>query len=85
MSFTGQIEAQCPACSESGDYEIWSFVRGDIDGTLRERIKGGELNVLACPDCGRLFYPETSWVYADPPKDLLAFTFPEPYEADAEK
>ncbi|MBI5200983.1 MAG: hypothetical protein HY925_05305 [Elusimicrobia bacterium] len=85
MSFTGQIDAKCPGCSESGDFEIWSFVRGDLDETLRERIKGGELNVLECPNCGRLFYPETSWVYAEPPKDLLAFVFPEGYREEADK
>lgn len=85
MSFTGKIEAKCPGCSEEGVFEIWSFVRGDQDETLRDRLKGGELNVLECPSCGRLFYPETSWVYADPGQDLLAFVFPESYAAEEER
>lgn len=85
MSFTGKIEAKCPGCSEENEFEIWSFVRGDQDATLRDRLKGGELNVLECPGCGRLFYPETSWVYADPRQGLVAFVFPEAYAAEAER
>lgn len=84
MSFTGTIEAKCPGCSETEEFEIWSFVRGDLDETLRERVKGGELNVLECAHCGRLFYPEASWVYADAVRELVAFVFPESYEAQAD-
>ncbi|MBI4346182.1 MAG: hypothetical protein HY553_04965 [Elusimicrobia bacterium] len=85
MSFTGQITQKCPGCSEEGDYEVWSFVRGDQDETLRDRLKGGELNVLECANCGRLFVPEISWVYADPSIDLIAFVFPELFAPDAAK
>lgn len=85
MSFTGRIEAKCPGCSETEDFEIWSFVRGDLDESLRDRLKGGELNVLECPHCGRLFAPETSWVYADAAQDLLAFVFPESHGPEEER
>lgn len=82
MSIPGTIEAKCPGCGEDNEFEIWSFVRGDQDEALRDRLKGGELNVLECPDCGRLFYPETPWVYADPGQDLVAFVFPESFAAE---
>ena len=85
MSFTGLVESKCPGCSETEQHEIWSFVRGDQDETLRDRIKSGELNVLECPHCARIFYPDVSWVYADAAEDLLAFVFPASFEAEAER
>jgi hypothetical protein len=85
MSFTGRIDAKCPGCGEENSFEIWSFVRGDQDETLKDRLKGGELNVLECPNCGRLFYPETSWIYADPRQALIAFVFPESFAPEEER
>lgn len=82
MSFTGKIDGKCPGCGEDNEFEVWSFVRGDQDATLRDRLKSGELNVLECPNCGRLFAPETPWVYADPGQDLVAFVFPESFASE---
>lgn len=85
MSFKGRIEAECPSCSETEEVEVWTFVRADMDGRLRDALLAGDLNLLCCPDCGALYYPESTVVYSDPQAELLAFIFPPSYEAEAER
>ena len=82
MSFKGRIEAKCPSCSETEEVEVWTFVRADMDGRLRDALLGGDLNLLCCPDCGALYYPESTVVYSDPGAELLAFIFPPSYAAE---
>lgn len=85
MSIQGYIEAKCPGCDETEEARIWSFVRGDEDEDLRNRIKSGDLNLVECPHCGRLFHAEALFVYADPSAGLVAFVFPESYAGEEER
>lgn len=86
MSLKGQIQAQCPKSEcDSFDTEVWSFVRGDQDETLREAMLAGELNLLVCPECQGLFRADSTVVYCDPKSDLLAFVFPKSFEAEQDK
>lgn len=82
MSFQGSIEAECPGCSEKEETEVWTFVRGDEDEDLRNRIKLGDLNLIECPHCSRVFRAESLFVYADPGAELVAFVFPESYAGE---
>jgi hypothetical protein len=75
------VEARCPrGCTEN--VSVWSFVRADTDEALRDALLAGELNLVACPHCGDLFFPDAVVVYFDPRADLLAFVFPESYRAE---
>ncbi len=56
---------------------MWSLIRADEDPELKDTILGGELNLVLCPDCGKLFYCPASVIYLDPPVDLAVFVFPE--------
>lgn len=84
MSFQGEVETKCPACSESFESPVWSFVSG-ADETLRNQIKAHECNLLLCPHCGEAFMPEVSWIYFEPGSEILAFVFPESWRPEEAK
>lgn len=85
MSFKGRVEASCPEGCPSFQAEVWSFVRGDQDGHLRDQLLAGELNLLLCETCGVAFYPDVTIVYFDPSAELVAFVFPASYEEETER
>ena len=82
MSFAGQIQGQCSRGCDPFEAEAWSLVRGDIDESLREMVLAGDLNLLSCPGCSELFFPEVTLIYQEPPAGLLAFVLPEAYRKD---
>lgn len=77
----GAIETRCPKGCEPFQADAWSFVDGAKSEALREAVLAGELNLLACPECGALFFPDVTFVYQDAGRELLAFVFPEGYKA----
>lgn len=85
MSFQGDVEVRCPSCGDSFEAPTWSFVNGSAEEALRERVKARELNLLLCPFCGAAFMPEVSWVYYEPAAEILAFVFPEAWQAEEAK
>lgn len=85
MSFKATVDAKCPNDCESVETEVWSFVRGDKDENLRDRILVGELNMVLCEECHTHFSPDATLVYLDARVELLAFAFPKSYEKNADK
>lgn len=85
MSIKATVETRCPGGCEPIEADVWSFVRGDKDENLRDRLLVGELNLTLCDECGKHFTPEAPLVYLDPTKELLAFVFPTSYEKEAER
>jgi len=85
VAIKGSVEARCPRGCEPTAVEAWSFVRGDKDEALRDALMAGELNLLVCPDCSELFYPEAAVVYYDPTAEFVAFVFPESWEAERDQ
>jgi len=83
MAIKGTVTAKCSGkgCLEE-DVEVWSFVRGDTDPDLRERLIAGDLNLITCETCGALYFPEATVVYYDPGIEMLAFIFPESYKKE---
>jgi hypothetical protein len=82
MSFQGEVETRCAACSEAFEAPVWSFVHGGTDVALRDQIKARECNLLLCPHCGAAFMPDVSWIYYEPRAEILAFVFPEKWRAE---
>lgn len=82
MSLQGDVETACPACRDSFDAPVWSFVDGGADENLREQVKARELNLLLCPHCGAAFVPEVPWIYHEPDAEILAFVFPDAWQAE---
>lgn len=85
MSFQGNIEANCPSCTDGFEAPIWSFVHGGKDETLRDQAKAMECNLLLCPSCGAAFVPEAAWIYYEPDAEILAFVFPVSFKAEEAK
>lgn len=79
MSFKGEIEARCPRGCEPFTTEVWSFIRGDQSPELRDAVLWRECNMVLCPSCDAAFFPETSYIYYEPPAEIMAFVFPESY------
>lgn len=79
MSFTGEIEAQCPNGCEPFTTQVWSFIHGDKSPDLREAILARECNLLLCAACNVPFFPPAPYIYFEPQAELLAFVFPESY------
>ncbi len=79
MSFKGEVEAKCPNGCEPFSTEVWSFIRGDRDPELRERVMWRECNLIICPHCSAAFVPTAPYVYFEPKAELLAFVFPESF------
>src|SRR5262245_21543253 len=82
MSFLGKVQARCPKGCEPWDAEIWSFVNGGKDEPLRETLLAGDLNLVVCPECSTMFYPEATVIYYDAPAEILAFVLPEAYKSE---
>src|SRR5438105_2179383 len=82
MAYKGVVQAECPNCHEEFEAEVWSVIRGDRDEELAERLMAGEVNLLSCPQCGKVFYYEHMLVFLDPGRELIAFIYPEAYAAD---
>ena len=85
MSIKTSVEVQCPAGCEPFEGEVWSVLRVDKEPELKERLLAGELNLLMCPHCNRYFINEQPLVYHDPPRELLAFIFPEFYKEEEDR
>lgn len=85
MSFKATVDAQCPTGCALIETQVWSFVRGDQDENLRDRLLVGELNLALCGECGTHFTPDATVVYLDPRAELLAFSFPKSFEPEVEK
>jgi hypothetical protein len=85
MSILGKVEARCPNGCQARDVEIWSFINGDQDSTLRESLLAGDLNLISCDECGGVFYPESTVVFYAAKSKMLAFVFPESYRGEEDR
>ncbi len=85
MSHRAVVEMQCPAGCEPFEAEAWSVLRIDRNPELRDSLLAGEMNLIACRSCGRYFVYEHPLVYHDPPRELLAFIFPEGFKQEADR
>lgn len=76
-SVKGMVMAQCPNGCEQFDAEVFSLVDAGQDPDLRELVSFGEMNLLACPECGAVFYHDTPFVYIDRARELIAMVLPD--------
>ena len=53
VSFAQQADATCPACNHAFQADVWLVVDADERPDLVERLRGGSLHAIACPQCGR--------------------------------
>ncbi|GAB4029034.1 MAG: hypothetical protein Fur0012_02720 [Elusimicrobiota bacterium] len=77
MSNKGKKNVICPHCKKNFEADFWTVVRGDLDFELKEMIINGEFDLLLCPECGKIFSYEDTFVYLDPGCEIMAFVLPE--------
>lgn len=76
MSNQGKKKVTCPHCQCVFDAIFWTVVRGDLNFKLKEMIMNGEFDLLMCPECGKIFSYEDTFVYTDPHHEIMAFVLP---------
>jgi hypothetical protein len=61
------------------------LIRADKDENLKQALLGGELNLIACPECGKLFYYDENIIYFDISAELMALVSPKSDKKNFEK
>ncbi|MDR2709603.1 MAG: CpXC domain-containing protein [Elusimicrobiota bacterium] len=75
MATTKVVEVKCE-CGEVFEAELVTSIAAGEDIDVKERILTGGLNLVKCPNCGRVFYAETFILYHDNKNQLLAYVYP---------
>lgn len=67
---------ECPHCSKTGEFQLWSSVNVDLNPELREKIFNEELFMFRCPHCGMITEIPADTLYHDMKnKFMLFFSF----------
>ena len=85
MSYLATKEKECPHCQFPNEIEVWSIVNVREDPELKDLLMGGELNLIECTSCQKIFYAEDFILYHDPDSELLAFVYPYEYKGEKDK
>ncbi|MEW6042533.1 MAG: CpXC domain-containing protein [Elusimicrobiota bacterium] len=75
MSLTRFHQLVC-SCGETLNVELISSINAAQDPNLKESILSGELNLIKCGNCFRLFYADSFVLYIDLPQEIIAFIYP---------
>ena len=75
MSFIVNKENLCTHCQFPNDVEVWSIINVKEDPELKDILLGGELNMIECISCKKVFYAENFLLYHDPAIHLMAFVY----------
>jgi hypothetical protein len=76
MSTFNELDIECEVCGEKFKGKIWTAVHAGEDPLLKEKLLGGELNILFCPQCSHTFFFEHFLLYQDPKLKLVAYVYP---------
>jgi len=85
MSLLIENEVFCPYCDFLNQAEVWSIVNVKEDPELKNLLLGGELNLVECEACKKVFYAEKFLVYHDSDREILAFVYPYTYRDERSK
>lgn len=76
MSYLAEQDVVCTNCKHPNNAEIWSSINTQVDPELKDILLGGELNLIECAACRKVFYAEQFLLYHDPANELMAFVYP---------
>ena len=82
MSISNLEEIKCP-CGEVFEAELLSAISVSDNPELKEALIAGEINLVACPKCGNMFYAECFILYHDNENELIAFVYPLSFQNQA--
>ncbi len=84
MSSYVQQEIKCP-CGEVFEAEVCQSVSVSREPDLKDRVLGGQFNVVQCPRCQQMIYAEHFVLFHDSSQELMAFVYPPSMESETEK
>lgn len=85
MSYLVEREFPCNYCQFPTTAEVWSVINVREDPELKDLLLGGEINMVECRSCRKIFYAEQFLVYHDPVNEHMAFVYPHAYSNEKEK
>ena len=77
MSTFNDIDLECAQCGEEFIGTVWVAIHAGQDPKLKDLLRGGELNLVSCPECGLAAFQERFLIYQDPAAELVAYVYPE--------
>lgn len=77
MSTFNDIDITCESCGDEFRGTVWVAIHAGLDPKLKDLLRGGELNLIACPHCGHVSFQDRFLIYQDPAAELLAYVYPE--------
>lgn len=84
MSYLAEQDVVCTNCQHPNTAEVWSSISVQEDPELKDILLGGELNLIECAACKKVFYAEQFLLYHDSVNELMAFVYPYSYRDDKE-
>ena len=71
-----KTQVQCPNCKQPILADVEQLFDVGVDPQAKERLLGGNVNAIRCPNCGFQGPLATPIIYHDPSKELLLTYFP---------
>jgi hypothetical protein len=82
MIISNLEEIECP-CGHVFEAELLSAISISDNPELKSVLMGGEINVVSCPECKKIFYAECFVLYYDRENELIAFVYPLSFQNQA--
>jgi len=76
MIVSGTIRVGCPACGLEADVAITQSINTRTHPELKAKLLAGELNVLACEQCGKRTALEANLSFHDPDREYFCVATP---------
>ncbi|MDR0820636.1 MAG: CpXC domain-containing protein [Endomicrobium sp.] len=82
MTISNLEEIECPY-GHLFEAELFSAISVSHNPELKSVLMGGEINVISCPECKKVFYAECFVLYHDRENELIAFVYPLSFQNQA--
>ncbi len=82
MTISNLEEIECPY-GHVFEAELLSAISISDSPEIKSVLMGGEINVVSCPECKKVFYAECFVLYHDRENELIAFVYPLSFQNQA--
>ncbi len=76
MTVSGTVQVACPGCQLEQEAKLVQSVNARASPELKQQLLAGELNILACPACGKRTQLAATLLYHDPDRDYFCQACP---------
>ncbi len=82
MTISNLEEIECPY-GHVFEAELLSAINVSDNPELKSVLMGGEINVVSCPECEKIFYAECFILYHDRENEVIVFAYPLSFQNQA--